>query len=267
VGGQADSASFHKPAEAYDRFVGRYAPELAGALVHWAGIGPGSRVLDVGCGPGALTAALAGAVEAGSVAAVDPSEPFARACAERVPEADVRVASAERLPFEDRAFDATLSQLVLNFLADAAAGLREMRRVTRPGGTVAAAVWDYAGEMTMLRAFWDAAAELDPEQARAADEGRRMPHCDPGALARLWAGGGLADVATGAIVIAAAYEDFDELWQPFTAGVGPAGAYCAALPAAGREALRTAYHRRLGSPAGPFELSARAWTVRGTVGP
>jgi ubiquinone/menaquinone biosynthesis C-methylase UbiE len=154
-------AWFEKPAEGYDRFVGRYASALGRETLARVGLSKGSSALDVGCGPGALTSVLAESLGAEHVAAVDPSEPFVRACAERVPEADVRVASAEVLPFDDESFDTTLSQLVVNFLPDAPAGLREMRRVTRPGGLVGASVWDYAGEMTMLQAYWDAAVELD----------------------------------------------------------------------------------------------------------
>ena len=259
------SASFQKPAEVYDRFVGRYGRALAEATLERLTVAPGWRVLDVGCGPGPLTAVLAEVVGGESVGAVDPSEPFARACSERVPGADVRVASAEKLPFTDGSFDATLSQLVLNFLADAPAGLREMRRVTREGGEIAASVWDYAGEMTMLRAFWDAAVELDPGRAESQDEGIRMPYCEPAALARLFNEAGLIEVSTDAIVVRAGYEDFEDLWAPFTAGVGPAGAYCASLPDAEREALKNSYRGRLGSPDGPFELSARAWLARGRV--
>ena len=259
----ADSASFEKPAEAYDRFVGRYGRALGQATVERVPLAQASRVLDVGCGPGPLTAVVAEVVGAANVAAVDPSEQFARACRERVPGADVRVAPAEELPFEDDSFDAVLSQLVVNFLSDPPAGVREMRRVTRPGGAVAATVWDYTGEMTMLRAFWDAAVEVDPDGAGPLDEGRRMAHHKPGPLAALWSEAGLADVDTDAVVVRAAYEDFDDLWVPFTAGVGPAGAYCAGLPSDLRERLRAAYHRNVGSPDGPFELSARAWLVRG----
>ena len=263
MGAGGDSASFEKPAEVYDRFVGRYSRALGQATVERVAPAPGSRVLDVGCGPGPLTAVVAEVVGAGNVAAADPSEQFARACQQRVPGADVRVAPAEQLPFEDDSFDLVLSQLVVNFLSDAPAGVREMRRVTRAGGTIAATVWDYTGEMTMLRAFWDAAVETDPEGAGPIDEGRRMAHHTPGPLAALWSEAGLTAVETGAIVVSAAYEDFDDLWQPFTAGVGPAGAYCASLTADARERLRAAYHGRLGSPDGPFELSARAWLVRG----
>lgn len=261
--GKQDSESFEKPAEAYDRFVGRYGRSLALATIEALPLEPGWRVLDVGCGPGALTAVLATALGAERVAAVDPSGSFAQACARRVPGADVRVGAAEELPFPDGSFDAVLSQLVLNFLPDAEAGLAEMWRVTRPEGVVAASVWDYAGEMTMLRAFWDAAVSLDRSRAGPLDEGRRMRHCDPDALAALWVAAGLVRVATEAIVVRAAYEDFADLWEPFTHGVGPAGAYCAGLTDGEREALAAEYHRRLGSPRGAFELSARAWMVRG----
>ena len=262
---EADAASFRKPAEAYDRFVGRYGPALARSLIDRIGVRPEWSVLDVGCGPGALAAVLAGTVGARNVAAVDPSEPFARACGERVPGADIRVASAESLPFADGSFDATLSQLVVNFLQDPAAGLREMRRVTRPGGLIAASVWDYAGEMTMLRTFWDAAVDLDPAGAGPLDEGRRMPYSRPDGLAQLWSDAGLLEVATDAIVVRAEYEDFEDLWVPFTTGVGPAGAYCASLSDVEREALKLSYHRRLGSPDGGFELTARAWMACGSV--
>jgi SAM-dependent methyltransferase len=261
-----DAASFRKPAAAYDRFVGRYGPDLAASLIEGIGLSGDWRALDVGCGPGPLTSALAEVLGADRVAAVDPSEPFARACAERVPGADVRVGSAESLPFEDGEFDVTLSQLVVNFMPDAPAGLREMHRVTRPGGVVASSVWDYAGEMTMLRAFWDAAGGVDPEGAGPLDEGTRMRYCRPDELAELWTGAGLTEVETGSITVTAAYADFEDLWGPFTAGVGPAGSYCASLPDSKRDELKTAYRRRLGSPDGAFELSARAWTASGRAG-
>ena len=260
-----DAASFRTSAVAYGRHIGRYGRSLAEAFAEVAGIAPGLRVLDVGCGPGALTEVLAERVGPERVSAVDPSEPYAAACAERVPGADVRTAPAERLPHEDHSFDAVLSQLVVNFLTDAPAGLREMSRVARPGGLVAACVWDYAGEMTMLRAFWDAAAAVDPDRATELDEGRRMRYCRPDELERLWVDAGLAEVQGAPVVASASYLNFDELWSPFTLGAGPSGAYCASLDEATREALRDEYHRRLSAPGGGFELSARAWTVRGTV--
>jgi SAM-dependent methyltransferase len=253
---------FEKPAAAYDRFVGRYSAALAASTIDRVGPSRRTTALDVGCGPGPLTSALAETVGAKNVAAVDPSETFARAAAERVPDADVRTASADALPFPDDAFDVTLSQLVVNFLPDAPAGVREMRRVTRPDGLVASSVWDYRGEMTMLRAFWDAALDLDPG-ARELDEGRRMPFAQPDELTALWTQAGLSEVSCEAITVAAEYGDFEDLWSPFTAGIGPAGSYCASLPAEAQVELRETYRRRLGSPRGAFELSARAWFVIG----
>jgi SAM-dependent methyltransferase len=254
---------FRAPAEVYDRFVGRYGAPLAAELIRVAGVERGQRALDVGCGPGALTAALAAELGADAVAAIDPSPPFAAACRSRVPGADVREGAAEQLPWPDDAFDAVLSQLVVNFLDDAPLGVREMRRVARPGGVVAACVWDYAGEMTLLRRFWDAALVVDPEGAAARDEGRVMRYCTPDELRALW--GGFADVAGGSVSVSARYEDFDSLWEPLEAGVGPAGAYAAALDPPRRAALRDELRRLLGAPSGPFELSARAWWVTGRV--
>jgi SAM-dependent methyltransferase len=180
-----------------------------------------------------------------------------------VPGADVRAAAAETLPFADDEFDAVLSQLVVNFMRDAPAGVREMRRVARPGGAVASAVWDYAGEMTLLRRFWDAAARVDPDGAAPKDEGRVMRYCQPGELEALWGEAGLDDVETGELRVSAAYEDYDGLWAPLERGVGPAGAYVAALDEERRAALREELRDALGSPEGAFTLSARAWCVSG----
>jgi SAM-dependent methyltransferase len=254
---------FDAPAEAYDRFVGRYSGALARALMEAAGVAAGQRALDVGCGPGALTAELAAVLGAERVAAVDPSPGFAAACRARNPGVGVEVAPAEALPFADAAFDVALAQLVVNFMADAEAGVREMARVTRPGGTVGAATWDYAGEMTLLRAFWDAAAELDAA-AQARDEGHAMRFATAAELAGLWTACGLTAVETGAAVVAAGYADFEDLWLPLEHGVGPAGAYTTSLGEDGRGALREAMRDRLGVAAGePFELTARAWLVTG----
>jgi SAM-dependent methyltransferase len=223
---------------------------------------PGGRALDVGCGPGALTAELAAVLGAEQVAAVEPSAPFAEACAKRLPGVRVEVATAEALPFEDGAFDHALAQLVVNFMADPLAGLREMQRVTRQGGRVAAAVWDYAGEMTLLRRFWDAAAALDPSAAEV-DEGRSMPYCRPDELGELFSSAGLADVNVAPAVVSAAYDDFEDLWQPLEVGVGPAGAYAAGLPAERRAALKEELRRRLSVDEEPFRLTARAWIATG----
>jgi SAM-dependent methyltransferase len=262
MGDPAGVATFRKPAEAYDRHIGRYGPALARALADAAGVSAGDRALDVGCGPGALTSELVARLGAARVAAVEPSETFAAACRDRLPGVDVRRAAAEALPFADGTFDRVLAQLVVNFVTDPPAGVREMRRVARGGGTVAAAVWDYAGEMTLLRRFWDAAMALDAAAVEH-DEGRTMPYCDPGSLAELWAAASLAAVRVAPVVVAAGYDGFEDLWRPLELGVAPSGAYVAALPPAPRSALKRELRRRLGVGDEPFRLSARAWIVSG----
>jgi SAM-dependent methyltransferase len=252
--------SFTTGTEAYARHVGRYGPALCAAHADAANVGAGETALDVGCGPGVLLIELARRLGPKRVAGVDPSAPFVEAARAMVPDADVRLAAAEELPFADGSFDVVLSQLVVNCMSDAETGVAEMRRVARRG--VTSCVWDYAGEMTMLRAFWDAALELDPA---APDEGRTMRHSSPEELAALWAAAGLHDVETRALVVEAAYDDFDDYWCPFPVGIAPSGAYCASLDEDARAALREACFRRLGSPTGPFTLSARAWFVQGTV--
>lgn len=250
---------FGGPAEMYDRFVGRYSPQLARAMCEAAGIRQGQRALDVGCGSGALVEALANVLGAENATGVEPSETFAAAARERVPGARILVGSAESLPFADGEFDAALSQLVVNFLADPEQGLREMARVTRPGGVVAGCVWDYGSGMTMLRTFWDAAAALDPERATPLMESHTMRFARPEELAALWRSADLEDVEVTPIEAEASYDDFDDLWAPFPTGVGPAGAYAASLDPDAQGGLRDEFARRLGSPAGPFTLSARAW--------
>ncbi|MCW2952165.1 MAG: class SAM-dependent methyltransferase [Conexibacter sp.] len=263
MGDPPGAATFGTPAEAYDRHVGRYSRELAGALIHAAGVRPGHRVLDVGCGPGALTRELVARLGAEQVAAVDPSAPFVEACRRRLPGADVQLAPAERLPFADAAFDDALAQLVVNFMTDPRAGVRELQRVTRPGGTVAAAVWDYAGEMTLLRRFWDAAVALDPS-AGDRDEGS-MPFCTPDELAGLWSTAGLADVRVSPVVVSARYDDFEDLWRPLELGVAPSGAYAASLSREQQIDLKAELRRRLGVGQEPFRLTARAWIATGHV--
>ena len=199
------------------------------------------------------------------MAAADPSEPFVEACRARLPGVEVVLAGAEALPFADDTFDAALSQLVVNFMQDAEAGVREMARVTRAGGVVASCVWDYAGEMTLLRAFWDAAREVDPDRAAAADEGVVMLWCAEGELADLWRAAGLGSVRFCSLMASAKYADFEDLWSPLPTGVGPAGAFCKSLEEDERAALSNALRRRLGVGDGPFELTARAWSVVGRV--
>jgi SAM-dependent methyltransferase len=257
--------TFRASADAYDRHVGRYGPQLAAALIDFARVEADMRALDVGCGPGALTTALAERLGADAVSAADPSEPFVQACRDRLPGVAVVVAGAEDLPFGDDAFDATLSQLVVNFMRDAEQGVREMARVTRPGGLVASCVWDYAGEMTLLRAFWDAAREVDVGRAAVADEGVVMSWCGEGDLEELWRRVGLGDVRFGPLVVRASYSGFEDLWAPLPTGVAPSGAFCKSLDEERRAALHDAYRRRLGVGDEPFELTARAWAVAGRV--
>jgi SAM-dependent methyltransferase len=256
--------TFAVQAEVYDRFVGRYGEELGQALVVRAGLEPGERALDVGAGTGKLTGVLAETVGPENVAAVDPSEPFVAALRERFPDVDVRLGTAEELPFADGSFDGVFAQLVINFLSDPERGAGEMRRVAREEGVAAAAVWDYGEGMTLLNTFWEAAAAVDERGSAARDERRRMRFARPDELADLWRNAGLRDVEIGEIVVSAEYQSFDDLWEPFLGGVGPAGSYATFLEPESRAALREEYRRLLGSPEGPFELSARAWFAVGT---
>jgi SAM-dependent methyltransferase len=255
---------FRGQADAYDRFVGRYSARLAAELVEFAGVPAGARAVDVGCGPGGLTAVLAERLGAANVAAADPSEPFVQACRARNPGVEAVVAAAEALPFDDAAFGVTLSQLVVNFMKDARAGVREMARVTAPGGTVASCVWDYSGEMTLLATYWKAAREVTGERGAQADEGAVMKWCGEGELATLWESCGLHDVRSGALAVSASYDGFEDLWAPLPTGVGPAGAFCASLTDSERAALHDAYRELLGVGDEPFELTARAWAAAGT---
>lgn len=243
--------------------MGRYSTELAGPFIALAGVSPGMSVLDVGCGTGALTRALADLIGPEQVSAVDPSEAFAATCRGRVEGAEVLVAGAESLPFADRSFHCVLSQLVVNFVDDARGAVMEMRRVARPGGTIAACVWDYRAGMTLLRSFWDAAIDLGLPDAAARDQGRTMPYCTPDELIELWHGAGLQEVETGEISTAAEYVSFDDLWAPYDQGISPAGIYVTALGTSDRAALRREVFARLGSPHGQFKLSARGFWARG----
>jgi SAM-dependent methyltransferase len=251
---------FAAPAEHYDRFMGRYAPTLAAALADIADLTPGARVLDVGCGPGGLTRELAARVGAESVAAIDPAPQFVRACRERNPGADVREGVAEALPWADGEFDAALSSLVIGFMRDPDAGVGEMARVTRAGGTVAACMWDTtAGGMTMLRIFWTAVRGVD---AGASGE-RTMAGTAEGDIAERFERAGLEQVVGGALTARAEYAGFDDFWEPFTFAVGPAGQHLSSLSGEQQTAVREACRAAL--PDGPFSLDARAWYARGTV--
>src|SRR5215207_5331959 len=223
MGEAADTQALGRPAEAYDRHVGRYGAKLTSALVEVADVRRGQRALDVGCGPGPLTRVLAERRGADNVAAVDPSEPFVAACRARVPGADVRVAVAEELPFAANEFDVVLAQLIVQLMENRDKGIREMVRVARPGGVVAACVWD-SRAMPLLQSFWDAALAVAPKEAGALDEGRRVGYPMPGDLRDLWDACGLIDVFTGELKVETSYESFDELFAPFAAGAGHSGA-------------------------------------------
>lgn len=259
------AATFRSATDMYGRFVGRYAPGLATALIEAVGVKPDSRVLDVGCGPGGLALEVAKIVGEENVAAVDPSQGFVSVARARLPSADVRVAAAEELPFEEDSFDAAFAQLVVNFMTDAQRGVGEMKRVVKPGGSVAACTWDYRDQMTMLRTFWDAAHEVVSEEADRADEAATMGYSTLEDLTGLWRTVGLEDVRGGELWVTVGYEGFDDLWAPLPSGIGPAGAFCASLEPEQQKELRAAWARRLGNPEGPFELSARAWYAAGRV--
>jgi SAM-dependent methyltransferase len=237
------------------QFMGRYSEPLAARFAELAGVRRGQRVLDVGCGPGALTAELVSRAGPDAVSAVDPSASFAAAAAERLPGVDVRRSAAERLPFPDGAFDAALAQLVVHFMTDPVAGLREMGRVTRPGGVISACVWDHAGGRGPLTVFWQAARQLDP----GADDESDLAGVREGQLAALFAQAGLSATLVTALTVQAGYASFGDWWEPFTLGVGPAGAYLRSLTPARRAALREQCRQLL--PPGPVEISASAWAV------
>jgi ubiquinone/menaquinone biosynthesis C-methylase UbiE len=264
MSGTSAADTFLHGADVYDRHIGRYGRELAQELIKFADVHSGQQVLDVGSGPGALTWQLAIVVGAEQVAAIDPSPSFVQACQDRLPGVRAEVAAAEALPFADGVFDRTLAQLVVNFMTDAEAGLREMRRVTKSGGIVAAAVWDYAGQMTLLRRFWDSVTELDPSAADL-DEGRSMRYCTPEELEVLWTGAGLKKVGISEVVVTAGYEGFEDLWEPLEFGVAPSGAYVASLQPDRRAKLKADFQQRLGAGNKPFRLGARAWLAIGHV--
>ena len=256
--------SFAVAADAYDTLVGRWSRRLAPAFADFAGVESGGAsagpVLDLGCGPGALTAVLAERLGPAAVAAVDPSPPFVAACRQRLPGVDVREGSAERLPFPDRSFGAALSQLVLSFVGDPAAAAAELRRVVRPGGVVAISTWAFDG-FDLARVFWDAALSVDP----AAPDDAGLPFRRPGELEALLRGAGFRDVEAGEIPVEVAYAGFEDFWGPFAGGAGPPGGWLVRQPAERRAAIRAGCLARLGHPAGAFTLRARALAVRATA--
>ena len=251
----------------YEPYVGRWSRLVAARFLAELDVPPGGDWLDLGCGTGALSAAVLEARAPRRVLGIDPSEGFLATARWRIaePRAEFRHGDAGALPVQDASFDAVVSGLVLNFVPDPARAAAEMRRAARPGGTVAAYVWDYAEGMQMMRRFWDAARRLDPAAAEL-DEGRRFPLCRPEALRALFEGAGLGGVETGAVEVPTLFRDFDDVWTPFLGGQGPAPGYCMSLDEDRRAALREELRAMLpAAPDGRIALAARAWTVRGTV--
>jgi SAM-dependent methyltransferase len=251
--------SFAVAADAYDRFMGRYSAPLAPLFADFAGIEDAGRVIDVGCGPGALTAELVERLGADAVAAVDPSEPFVAAASERYPGVTVRQAAAEALPFEDQEFGAALAQLVVHFMKNPVGGIREMARVTVPGGVVAASVWDHGGGQGPLSPYWEAVHELDD----SVDDESQLAGAREGHLTELFRSAGLNGIVEDGLWVGVEHASFDEWWEPYTLGVGPAGAYVVSLDAGEQEQLRELCRKRL--PEAPFVVKSRAWAARTLV--
>ena len=250
---------------AYEPYVGRWSRLVAREFLAWLGVPPESRWLDVGCGTGALSAAILAVARPSTVLGIDASEGYVAYAREQIRDdrAEFRHGDAQALPFGDESFDATGSGLVLNFLPEPSRGQVEMARVTRPGGVAAVYVWDYAGTMQLMRHFWDAAAALDPTAVEL-DEGRRFPICRPEALERLLIEAGLEDVAVRAVDVPTLFRDFDDYWSPFLGGQGPAPSYAMSLTEERRAALRDRIRVSLPTPDdGSIRLIARAWAARG----
>lgn len=251
--------SFAVTAEAYDRFMGRYSIRLSPLLADFADVRAGQTALDVGCGPGALTGELVKRLGAESVWAVDPTAAFVSAIEDRYPGVDARIASAETLPFNDQTFDRSIAQLVVHFMADPIAGLTEMKRVTKPGGVVAACVWDYGGGRGAVSPFWDAARQLDPD----VDDESDLPGARHGHLVELFAAASLDAIEQTALNVRVEHQPFADWWEPFTLGVGPAGSYYKALNPDDQAKLRRVAETQIGQI--PFTVDAYAWGARGTV--
>lgn len=251
--------------DAYEPYVGRWSRLVAAEFVDWLAVAEGARWLDVGCGTGALTRTVLDRAAPRRVIGVDASQAFLDFARDgiRDPRVEFRTGDARALPVDDAAFDAAVSGLVLNFVPEPARAVADIARTVRPGGIVSVYVWDYAGEMQLMRRFWDAAAALDPA-AHELDEGRRFPICRPEALRALFADAGLGDITDRAIDVPTVFRDFDDYWSPFLGGQGPAPGYCVSLPEPEREKLRHKLQTELPTESdGSIHLTARAFAVRG----
>ncbi|MGH2562525.1 MAG: class I SAM-dependent methyltransferase, partial [Thermomicrobiales bacterium] len=251
---------------AYEPYVGRWSRLVAREFLAWLGIPPGGRWLDVGCGTGALSTVILEGADPAAVVGVDPSAGYAAYARQQIADPRLRfeVGDARALPVERAAFDAVVSGLMLNFVpaGEQRTAVDEMRRAARPGGAVAAYVWDYAGEMQLMRRFWDAAVALDPAAA-GLDEGRRFPVCRPEPLAKLFREAGLEAVETRSIDVPTVFRDFDDYWTPFLGGQGPAPSYCVRLADARRAELRERLRSTLPTNIdGRIHLIARAFDPR-----
>ncbi len=252
--------------DAYQKFMGRWSPYLAELFVPWLEVEPGLSWLDVGCGTGALSRNILTLAQPKRVVGVDPSEAFVNFARQGIddPRVQFKVGSAQDLPVEDASFDVAAAGLVINFTPDPAAAVAEIKRALRTGGQIGCYVWDYAEGMRMVRVFFDAAIALDAA-AKAVDEGRRFELCNPTALSKLFNAAGLHDVQTRALEFTMQFRDFNDYWDPFKGGVGPAPSYLASLSIEKQIELEHEVRRRLPiNKDGSIQLAARAWAVKGT---
>ena len=263
---EARPAQMFSGAEKYERFMGRWSQRLAPPFLKFAGVKEGERVLDVGSGTGSLALAIAAQTRRSEVVGIDPSKAYVDFANQRTsdPRLKFQVGDAQSIDFPDGSFNSCLALLVMNFIPDARKAMTEMRRVTKPGGSIAACVWDYSDGMKMLRLFWDAVGAIDPDNQH--DEST-MPLCRKGELAALWREMGLKDVEEKELVIDMHFNSFEDYWSPFLEAQGPAGVYVSNLSPERREQLKNSLRQKVlaGRPDGPFTLKARAWAVRGQV--
>lgn len=251
----------------YEQFMARWSRSVAVEFLQWLSIGPGKRWLDVGCGTGALSGQILDLASPSTIVAVDPAGSFIDYARQSYPDERLkfRIGDALYLPVDDGVYDVAVSGLVLNFIPYPVKAVKEMSRTLAEGGMVAAYVWDYAGEMQLLRSFWDTVVALDPA-AKEFDEGIRFPLCRPDRLQELFSDSGLQDISSRALNVQIRFQTFEDYWMPFLGGTGPAPAYVANLPVGELGTFKQSLRERLPIEAdGSMILTARAWAVRGRV--